>query len=121
MSSIYNCLISLFAILDAIKGESIPLIHPNTRKDLVEAQAVLLEKIRDEHNIALSGSESTKEKAAILHLQEQGLVEVENQKITSTKALQLFDAIQDFLCVVEDIPENISLYTLYQQKSEISS
>ena len=110
--------IYLYDVLEAVKGTEIPLIQDDAHQDLAQTQKEILEKLSIQHGIATQNTNTTLEQTAILHLQEIGLIEVDENKLLRTRALRMFEILQEYEREMSKNPKNISLFALYHQDQQ---
>jgi membrane protein len=107
--------ISIFQVLDSVKGVALPVEGVSSTKELRDAKTDLLKRLRNQKEVVLTEEDSIWMDSASLHLQEKGLIDVrENKKITASKRLLMHDQLQKVQIKVEEATTEYSLLVLYE-------
>ena len=107
--------ISLFQVLDSVKGTQMVIEGESSSADLQKAKKEILQRIRAEEKISLQEEKNIWLDSASLHLQEKGLIErVEDQKIQASHRLQIYDQLRSLQQKIEATYDQYSLLSLYE-------
>lgn len=107
--------ISLFQVLDSVKGSPMSIEGKVSSPELQKAKSEILQRVRAEERISLQEEKNIWLDSASLHLQEKGLIErVEDQKLRATQRLQIYDQLRSIEQKIELTYEQFSLLSLYE-------
>ena len=114
--------ITIFQVLDSVKGIALPVEGVSSTKDLRDAKRDLLKRIRSESEVLLTEEDSIWMDSASLHLQEKGLIDVrENKRIAASPRLRMYDQLHDIQAKAEEATARYTLLFLYEMLVQQSS
>ncbi len=108
--------ITLYDILDSIRGRFYPIEGHSQKEELQSAKKDLLTRVRNKETVVLTKEDSHWMDSASLHLQENGLVEVKKgNEIIATSTLTLYDQFQMLNDTIAQTTQQYSLLSLYKE------
>lgn len=109
--------ISIFDVLDAVKGEYRMIEKESPTKELHNAKQEILRRVRMQEEVQLTPQDSIWMDSASLHLEECGWIEIRDKKIKASFRLRIHDKLQMIQKQIEENTNQFSLYSLYEQLS----
>lgn len=107
--------ISLFQVLDSVKGTQMQIEGTSSSVELREAKKEILKRVREQDSISLQDEKNIWLDSASLHLQEKGLIERSGEhNLQATRRLQIYDQLRSIEQKIEDACGEFSLLSLYE-------
>ena len=107
--------ISLFRVLDCVKGKGFVVEGGSSSPELQHAKQEILKRIRSEKKISLQEEKGIWLDSASLHLQEKGLIErLEKQQLRASARLLIYDRLRSIQKEIEASTRQHSLLSLYE-------
>ena len=109
--------ISLFDVLDAVKGEYRIMEKESATKELHDAKKEILRRVRTQREAYIHPEDPLWMDSASLHLEECGWIEIKDKKLTASFRLRIHDQLQLVQKQIEENTAQFSLFSLYEQLS----
>jgi len=110
--------VSLFDILESIRGRFYPIEGYSPKEELRSAKQELLNRIRNKEKVVLCKEDSHWLDSASLHLQENGLIEVQKgNQLVATETLTLYDQFQRLNHDIANTTQQYTLISLYKENA----